>query len=364
MQAGPGGRCPHASRLPGKDRWRNIFRNLFSESRPAAVSAEEHKNSIISDNHGDAEGDAEPVPELCCAACPVSQDNQAETVGQTVVIPQLWVCLTCVRVVCPAHLLRDDRNGCQAPSGASGGGSDHTGHITMSCHDAHVFCGACDRFLFPRELAGDSVHERQFIGLVQHWLVQAYGKTRIWWRSLPPAQRTPPLPGRRGLKNFGNTCFFGSTSQALVNCGPLRRALEEFRKASNDPWDAPPLQLALAELMDEYWGPLPVSGDNNGSSPGSQSNDTRINNHSDAPYKQHGRKSEQGFIKPPKPGQDPQGIRPGAWFDAVAEHALFGQYDRQTQEDANTLLLDVLAGLDERRSVGCVPVVLAGSVMM
>jgi len=153
-----------------------------------------------------------------------------------------------------------------------------------------VFCCRCRVFLYPRELAMTDMHERLLTKIIEEWL-QILGRTRLWWREMSVSN----TPGIRGMKNFGNTCFFTSTMQSLLHLRPLYNMLQR----STD--DEREIQQTLLELFDTYHG--------------------------------------QG---------SPDVIVPRSMWNAVAENALFGQYDDRNMEDASTLLIDVFNGMDEQ----------------
>jgi len=193
----------------------------------------------------------------------------------------LWICLNCCRVLCIGegeHALahRNGKRGCD---------------LLLSCEDSHVLCCACEKYLYPREIAGSSDHERALMPIIEAWL-QVLGRSRNWWRELEHG----PSAGCHGLQNFGNTCFFTSTVQALLHSRPLRSTLRGPAKEKGGE-----IQRAFLNLQKQYW---------------------------DA--------SEE------EPTLDPRGL-----WDAVVGHAVFGEYSESAMEDANTLLLDLLDALDE-----------------
>ena len=143
-----------------------------------------------------------------------------------------------------------------------------------------------------REAAGNNTHIRVMEPIVYQWLLML-GRLRLWWRSFDtPTQLT-------GINNLGNTCFFSSTCQALAQCVPLSHALAS---ASGS---VPSIQEGLASLLAEY--------------------------HNDGK----------------QTGPEFHHLDPSKFFRALKGHGLFCQYREDSMEDANTLLLDILCGLQD-----------------
>lgn len=223
---------------------------------------------------------------LKCDKCDNDQGNS-----------ELWLCMHCGKVFCltanvrASHVLEHMSNGkCS---------------LFLQCQDSHIFCVPCGVYLYPRELSGTSVYEKRLTRSVEHWL-QILGRSRLWWRALPGVA----APGCRGLTNFGNTCFFSSTMQALLHTQPLFLALSdqggEGRKDSEEKQpkkprkEERPVQRELRRLFEEYWQV------------------------GDAPL-----------------------LTPRPFWRAVQESALYGNYQDKAMEDANSLLLDILSGLED-----------------
>mmetsp|Transcript_20470 Transcript_20470/g.33023 ORF Transcript_20470/g.33023 Transcript_20470/m.33023 type:complete len:294 (+) Transcript_20470:22-903(+) len=122
--------------------------------------------------------------------------------------------------------------------------------LWIQCHDSHVFCVTCQLYVYPRELSGSSRYERILDDVVYQWLL-TLGRVRLWWRvmdeSLPKQLKENAGRGGdllvRGIENFGNTCFFTSTCQALNHCKAFRERLAK----SDD--DGRPIQRELARLL-------------------------------------------------------------------------------------------------------------------
>lgn len=167
--------------------------------------------------------------------------------------------------------------------------------LLLSCEDSHVLCCACEKYLYPREIAGSAEHERLLTPAVEAWL-QVFGRSRNWWRDMENSSAA----GCHGLRNFGNTCFFTSTVQALLHSRPLSLALNQAEPKA----EGGEIQKALLGLREEYWD-------------------------------EHQERRDEDTLDPRK------------LWDAVVAHAVFGEYSEMAMEDANTLLLDVLDALNE-----------------
>ncbi|GAB5368309.1 hypothetical protein AAMO2058_001308400 [Amorphochlora amoebiformis] len=203
---------------------------------------------------------------------------------------ELWLCMHCGKMAC-----LDSTKGKKHVF-------DHykeTGHsVWIQCHDSHIFCIPCQKFLYPRELSGSSAYERALDDIVYQWLL-TLGRVRVWWRVLDK-NGTGGSEGDskivRGIENFGNTCFFTSTCQALTHCPTLVSKISSLYDPDR------PIQTELTKLMNVYW---------------------------DSKWKNN-------YINP----------RP--FFRAVQRNALFGQYGDHTMEDANSLIVDILNGLEPK----------------
>lgn len=215
--------------------------------------------------------------QLRCETCGTSED--------------LWICLTCCRVYC---ISKDGADHALAHQKVCKGS-----HLLLNCRDSHILCCSCEQYLYPREVAGSSELEQTLTPAVEAWL-QVLGRSRNWWRELDCNADM----GCHGLKNFGNTCFFTSTLQALLHNRPLGEALRCFPGAQNSERKVSEVQKELLLLTRKYW------------------TDTEA----------------QRVVA----AIDPRGL-----WNAVASNAVFGEYVETTMEDANTLLLDLLDALDE-----------------
>lgn len=108
-------------------------------------------------------------------------------------------------------------------------------------------------------------------------------------------------PGIRGLTNFGNTCYFSSTVQAILHTPSLRHALCNARDG---------VFSQFKGLSERYFAPLRPQELAGG----------------------YRRTLQQLAIRPQK-----------VWGD-VKRLGMWGMYSDNEMEDANTLLLDVLDG--------------------
>jgi len=250
---------------------------------------------------------------LHCQVCAAEGDGKAETAKKYVneLIAQsrigavcnldTWFCMDCGLMAC----LSPDKGDTEAKRPSRRHVLDHyakTKHtLWIQCHDSHVFCIACQSYVYPRELSGNSRAERFLDDIVYQWLL-TLGRVRIWWRILDRNQPILPKTTKktapaRGIENFGNTCFFTSTCQALMHCSKLQSVLS----ASPNP---PPIQRELSNLWSIYW----------------DTNNNSNTNH----------------------------INPRRFFQTVRRNALFGNYGDHTMEDSNSLIMDVLTGLDQK----------------
>jgi hypothetical protein len=249
----------------------------------------------------------------------------------------LWVCMHCALCLDREHAL--------AHAAAS-----PKCHLFISCHDAHVFCSACRAYQYPRELGGSQASCAFLDPIVYEWLL-VYGRMRLWWRSIDNDESAEEGGARNmsaglsrirnrifggngstidrdqstnsnsanmavndcvGLKNFGNTCFFTSTCQALLATPVLVQAIMQaepsetssssvFASKSSAAASSYPVQRALRNLIRtcHTW----TSG---------------------------------------------RAHDPRRFFTAVQDHAVFGHYDDNTMEDARSLLLDISETLDPK----------------
>mmetsp|Transcript_101002 Transcript_101002/g.157802 ORF Transcript_101002/g.157802 Transcript_101002/m.157802 type:complete len:140 (-) Transcript_101002:3-422(-) len=121
------GRCGHVQRLNTKDFKRRVSDKFAIDRTQSGL-------------------------ELVCEIC---QSNK-----------NLWICLNCCRVLCMGegeHAIahRSSRRGCD---------------LLLSCEDSHVLCCACEKYLYPREIAGSAEHERLLTPAVEAWL-QGFGQS-------------------------------------------------------------------------------------------------------------------------------------------------------------------------------------------
>jgi len=217
----------------------------------------------------------------------------------------LWVCMTCAEVLDAEHA----KDHVEASENC---------HLLLQCHDSHVYCSTCSSYQYPREVGGTTESNAFLDPIVYEWLI-IYGKLRLWWRSIDEtfvkAEKrsvfklfggrkkkknssaiTTTMP-KRGITNYGNTCFFTSTCQAIMSIPALVLAVE------NDPSSSEyPVQQSLKQFIQAY---------------------KKTNNKT--------------------PTLDPRNI-----WDTVQEHALFGNYDENTMEDARSLWLDIQDTLNPR----------------
>ena len=227
----------------------------------------------------------------------------------------LWICMHCA-LVCDAKCARIHIQ------------NSEECHLLLQCHDSHVFCATCDSYQYPREIGGDATSNEYLDPIVYEWLI-VYGKLRLWWRSLAEndkpkrsssisfgnmfgrnkkGNKTSKGKGKgkggeqvaapmnsRGITNYGNTCFFTSTMQALLAIPDLVQVLENDDSSRDFP-----VQHALKLFIAEY------------------------------------KKKKSTTI-------DPRNI-----WNTVQENALFGNYDENTMEDARALWLDIQDTLNPR----------------
>lgn len=212
------------------------------------------------------------------------KEKAAQSRIGTVCNLDLWLCMTCGEMACLGPG-RSDHVLAHAQT------SNHP--LWIQCHDSHVFCVACERYVYPRELAGTSAYDRALDGIVYQWLLNL-GRVRLWWRVFDTP--CPTSSDVRGIKNFGNTCFFTSTCQALLHNKPLCTALRDSRGGGR------PIQSELARLLATYTA--------------SSTRDHTLN--------------------------------PRHFFTAVQRNALFGQYSDNSMEDASSLLFDIFGGIDSK----------------
>lgn len=251
---------------------------------------------------------------------------------------KLWICMHCAKVLGSEHAKQhiQDSESC---------------HMLLQCHDSHVYCATCCSYQYPREVGGDNESNDYLDPIVYEWLI-VYGKLRLWWRSVDEGikqqqkkqsnsgggmfgklfsrgknkrnvtnqdnvnnsgcdgtigqngqlqQYQYPTMNKKGIKNYGNTCFFTSTCQALLSIPPLVAAIENHPSSSDYP-----VQHSLKLFIEEY-------------------------------------KSKASKKELRKNGYtiDPRNI-----WNTVQEHALFGNYDENTMEDARSLWLDIQDSLD------------------
>mmetsp|Transcript_27065 Transcript_27065/g.65787 ORF Transcript_27065/g.65787 Transcript_27065/m.65787 type:complete len:622 (-) Transcript_27065:120-1985(-) len=308
-----GGRgCAHVAKLQ-KGKFRALVRRKFlgevngSIPRSAQLAPRVDKNSpaAVLANAGAPKTGKDSLLRtqtiLHCQACASDGGGKSEKakgyvqnlVAQTKIGAicnlDIWMCMQCGEMAC---LGNDQQHVFQHYA--------KTGHpLWIQCHDSHVFCIPCQLYVYPRELSMSSHYERILDDIVYQWLL-TLGRVRVWWRVLdqqdPKDEKGNPLETVRGIENFGNTCFFTSTCQALVHCSALVGKVMSAHDSGR------PIQTQLKELMKLYWD------------------------------------QQKSF----------RHINPRPFFRAVQQNALFGQYGDHTMEDANSLVVDIFNGLDSK----------------
>lgn len=125
---------------------------------------------------------------------------------------------------------------------------EHGHKLFLNCRDCHLICIECGNYLYPRELSGvedDAPESRMCTGLAEEWL-QVLGRSRGWWRRCEGD--TVGSPGVRGIKNYGNTCFFTSVCQVAVHLP----AIQEAAARAPVP-DRGSIEAGLRLLHRQYW---------------------------------------------------------------------------------------------------------------
>lgn len=294
--------CPHARPITAKA-FRKTLRRRFPTVAPAADDSSSDDEAGL--------GPTDSTETLRCDECG-SEEN-------------VWLCMHCGKLLC---LQEDSKHACAH--------ADRSCNVMLSCLDSHVYCCGCEKYLYPREVSGRDDDEDAMGPHIAAWL-QILGRYRQWWRDAGGSTGLPE-GGCHGLPNFGNTCFFTATIQALVHSQPLAKQLapapvvvvpppgaKRSRQggvcqggSANSPVDTrrstgeanvKPIHRELWKLASLYWN--------------TQASPPRT-------------PAAANFAKQTK-----------ALWEAVAEHALYGEYDEASMEDANTLLQDLFCGLDE-----------------
>ena len=202
------------------DDWEDLDRK--DGTPPMQDSEEENENEQEQEEEEEEEdGQVDHVEE-------VTPHIKCETCGTD---ERVWACLECASLHCLdlrkhaiphlfAHLQEQQATAPRSALERFLGSNTETQHkctLMLNCQDVHIFCMSCQSYVYPRELSFDNAAEDALNPVAEGWL-QVLGLTRLWWNDLP---NTTGKSGSRGLKNFGNTCFFTSTVQALVHNRPL-----------------------------------------------------------------------------------------------------------------------------------------------
>lgn len=297
--------CRHARPITIKG-FRKTLRRRFPTMAPAADDSSSDDEAGL--------GVTESTEALRCDECG-SEEN-------------VWLCMHCGKLLC---LQEGSKHACA-----------HAGercHVMLNCLDSHVYCCGCEKYLYPREVSGRYDDEDAMGPHIAAWL-QVLGRYRQWWRDAGGSKGLPE-GGCHGLPNFGNTCFFTATIQALVHSQPLVEQL------STAPAAAPPPRPTSAGKRSRRQGG-PCQGGGGGSPAATSGTDvagvkpiqrelqTLASLYWNTQASPRRTPAAANFAKQTK-----------ALWAAVAEHALFGEYDEASMEDANTLLQDLLCGLEE-----------------
>ena len=368
MLAAEQARCPHIATI-NKQGFRQLIRHRFCSrdvvrgeagaevstvSELARASACTHSNNHTPSTDASKSSAPRGVdsnnPELSmflhCEACAKVDGGKNEDIMRRVVArvaqskigglcnSNLWLCMHCGIVLDQDHSINHAR-------------SSPSCHLFIQCHDSHVFCTTCGFYQYPRELGGDPSSCAYLDPIVYQWLL-VYGRMRLWWRSLDDdgaeesvgsargplsymrnrlfgdSQNTSSAFGNStrsgepefvndsvGLKNFGNTCFFTSTCQALLGTPSF---VQEILRAEAD--------IASKSL--------------------SSSSFSRKSTASIYPVQRELCK----LILTCYGWKFRSAHSPRSFFSAVQKNALFGHYDDNTMEDARSLLLDISEALD------------------
>lgn len=303
--------CPHAKPVTAKH-FRKTLRRRFPTMAPSA-----------DDSSSDEESGLGPVEKtgnkICCEVC--GSDHN------------VWLCMHCGKLMCLEH---DSRHACTHASKKC--------NLMMSCLDSHVYCCGCDKYLYPREVSGRDDDEEALGPHVAAWL-QILGRYRQWWRAAGGA-RGLPGGGCHGLPNLGNTCFFSATVQSLVHSQPLVEALAP----------APPAPAVATPPASPQSGSKRARGNRRqgGSCQGGASTPDSAADMAVDVKPIHRELQALASLywstdaSPPRtPAAASFSKQTKALWNAVAEHALFGEYAVADMEDANTLLQDLLCGVED-----------------
>ena len=300
--------CEHARPVTAKA-FRKTLRRRFPTLAPKADDS-----SSDEEGGGEAPGAVEDTKELRCDVC-----------GST---ENVWLCMHTGALLC----LEDGER--HASTHASG-----ECQLMMSCIDSHIYCCGCEKYLYPRELSGQGDAEEALSAQVAAWL-QILGRYRNWWRTLPPSQAAKHC---HGLPNLGNTCFFSATVQSLMHSHAL---VDRLVPAAPSPKPKPkPAAKAKgkAKRAKRQQGTCQGGGAREGGAPGAEEL---------KPIHRELRALATLYWEiEASPRGSPAAARfstqTKALWKAVEEEALFGEYEADSMEDANTLLQDLLCGVDE-----------------
>eukprot|EP00466_Bigelowiella_natans_P018517 jgi/Bigna1/80996/fgenesh1_pg.76_\ len=94
--------------------------------------------------------------------------------------------------------------------------------LWIQCHDSHVFCVTCQLYVYPRELSGSSRYERILDDVVYQWLltlgrsctsIERYSKALLYGYSLAGGDSAKPL-----VRNEGIMRVIGQHSSCVFVC--------------------------------------------------------------------------------------------------------------------------------------------------